>query len=83
MSTNLRTGRYLGANPGLQMCRALLRDDAEPGFLLAQFDNVELVVNGIHYGLGWRPFPATDFILEPEDAPTTLRVGDSSRGVTR
>lgn len=66
---NIMSGTYIGPDTRLQGQRALLREDETTGLvtprLLAQFDNIGLVVDGIQMGFCWHLFERKDFNIDP------------------
>lgn len=60
-------GTYVGKDTFLKGEKALLKVSLHsPDILLAQFDDLELVRDGIEYSLGWHVFSIKDFVLDEE-----------------
>ena len=68
MTVKQCAGVYVGPVVELKGERALLKWPAwEPNLALVQFDNLELLHDGVRLAFGWRTFPRCFFLLDDED----------------
>lgn len=74
----MRQGTYIRNVTGLKGERALIRDNplSEGRTVLAQFDNLNLVLHGEHLANGWHEFLAECFEIDPPEYVLSYELRD-------